>query len=208
MKKIYFLLLIALFQQSLELNWNPLSTLGNSVWSSRDYLFHLIFPKKDIAYYSKKLDKKVEELNNRNYNPKGYKICPNYLACFGKKWENPVPSQTNRPFKFYRTRLDAIKQFISDEVAKCMHEKNKDMENEFKRLSAEIGLNSVIVTKPIAERAMVLCRGTVCPLGVCVAAGKCTGVMDANKAGRMKVILEKSADAFTPCAKDVLNRQY
>ena len=207
MKRIYLLLFIALFQQSLELNWNPLSTLGKSLWDSRNFLFRLVFPNKDIAYYSKQLDKKVEELNNRNYNPKGYKICPPKQSdIFSDPSCAPhFPYNNNLPAA--TSRVQAIKRFISDELNKCMHEQNKDMEAEFKRLSAEIGFPSAI-TKAMADRAMFLCRGTVCPVGVCVAAGRCSSQRDANKAGRMGEILVKSADAFIPCAKNLLNRQY
>ena len=209
MKKIYFLLFIALFQQSLELNWNPMSTLGNSLWASRNFLFRLIFPKKDIAYYSTKLDQKVEELNKRNYNPKGYKIC------------NPKPSTsiyvfvdeecggmfpTNNP-KIAFSRVDAIKKFLTDELNKCMHGINQGLEDEFKRLMGEIGLPAAI-TKSIADRAMSICRGTVCPLGVCKTIGRCRSEQDIGKALRMGEILQKSSDAFIPCAKNLLNRQY
>ena len=205
MKRIYFLLFIALFQQSLELNWNPLSTLGKSLWDSRNFLFRLVFPNKDIAYYSKQLDKKVEELNKRNYNPKGYKVCANIMSCPGEGFPYPTLPGQIKPIS--NTRLQAIKRFITDELIKCMHEKNKDMENEFKRLSAEIHFPSVI-TKAMSDRAIFLCRGRVCPVGLCVAAGGCRNQNDANKAGRMGEIIEKSADAFIPCAKSLLDRQY
>ena len=210
MKKIYFLLFIALFQQSLELNWNPWSTLGKSLWDSKDFLFRLIFPKKnDIVYYSKQLDQKVEELNKRNYNPKGYKIC------------NPKPSTsiyvfvdeecggmfpTNNP-KIAFSRVDAIKKFLTDELNKCMHGINQGLEDEFKRLMGEIGLPAAI-TKSIADRAMSICRGTVCPLGVCQAVLRCSNNQDIGKALRMGEIIVKSADAFIPCAKSLLDRQY
>ena len=208
MKKIYFILFIALFQQSLELNWNPLSTLGKSLWASKDFLFHLIFPKKnDIEYYSKQLDQKVEELNKRNYNPKGYKICPPKQSdIFSDPSCAPhFPYNNNLPAA--TSRVQAIKRFISDELNKCMHEQNKDMEAEFKRLSAEIGYPSVI-TKSIADRAISICRGTVCPLGVCQAVLRCSNNQDIGKALRMGEIIVKSADAFIPCAKSLLDRQY
>ena len=203
MKKIYFLLFIALFQQSLELNWNPLSTLGKSLWASKDFLFHLIFPKKnDIEYYSKQLDQKVEELNKRNYNPKGYKICE-----FKNRWDYDVECSFFRRDKIATSRVQVIKKFLTDELNKCAHEQNKDMEAEFKRLSAEIGFPSVI-TKSIADRAISICRGTVCPLGVCQAVLRCSNNQDIGKALRMGEIIVKSADAFIPCAKSLLDRQY
>ena len=205
MKRYYFLILILFFQQSFELDWNPWSTLGSSLNSSKEFLFRLIFPKKDIAYYSKLLDKKVKELDNKNYNPPGYKIGKD--KCLNSRWDPNCVNIQLKPQKYYATRFDAIRQYFQDELIKCMGEKNKNLENEFIKLRNELHLPAT-VNPIIAKNVQGMCRGSICPLGVCKAMGRCLINDEINKANRMQKILEQLPGAFKPCAKDLLGRKY
>ena len=208
MKKVYFLLSILLFQQSFGLEWNPWATLGSSLNLSKEFLFRLVFPKKDIAYYSKKLNEKINELNKKNYTPPGYKI--GSVDCLKNPWntecnKNNIP--TTKPQVVYGNRLDAIRKYFQEEIAKCMKEKNKNLENEFVKLRNELGLPTTI--NPLTEKNVKsMCKGNICPLGVCKATGRCKNNNDVNKANRMQKILDSLPGAFKPCAEVLLKRKY
>ena len=206
MKRYYFLILVLFFQHSFELDWNPWSTLGNSLNSSKEFLFRLIFPKKDIKYYSEKLDDKVKELDKKNYNPPGYKIGKD--KCLDIRWDpDCINNMPVKPQKYYATRFEAIRQYLKDELIKCMGEKNKNLENEFIKLRNELHLPET-VNPIVAKKVQGICKGAICPLGVCKAIGRCLSKDEINKANRMQEILEQLPEAFKPCAKDLLGRKY